>query len=97
MPMYITLFNFTDRAIQNIKDIKKNQKAAVERAEKLGAKLKDNYMTMGEYDGVAICEAPNDEVAVASAIAAASDGAIRTKTLRAFTTEEFIGIVEKLP
>lgn len=97
MPTYIALLNFSDIGIQSIKEVREKQAAAVKRAEALGVKVKSVYMTMGEYDGVAILEAPNDEAAVASAISAASDGSIRTKTLRAFSAEEFAGIVGKLP
>jgi uncharacterized protein with GYD domain len=52
---------------------------------------------MGEYDYVAIGEAPNDEVAVTFALALGSQGDARTMTLKAFTREEFTEIVKKLP
>jgi uncharacterized protein with GYD domain len=52
---------------------------------------------MGEYDIILITESPSDEAAVAGALAASSDGNIRTCTLRAFTQEEFEAIVKKLP
>lgn len=97
MPTYITLINFTDQAIQNIKDLGKLQKEAVKRGEMMGSKVTSLFMTMGEYDAVAICECSGDEAAVAGAIAASMDGNIRTTTLRAFTPEEFGKIVEKLP
>jgi uncharacterized protein with GYD domain len=97
MPTYITLVNFTDQAIQKIKDIGERQKAAVKKGEMLGAKFKGMYMTMGEYDAIAIYECDNDEAAVAGAIAASMDGDIRTKTMKAFTPEEFGKIVEMVP
>jgi uncharacterized protein with GYD domain len=51
---------------------------------------------MGEYDYVAIGEAPSDEVQVAFALALGSKGFVRTTTLKAFTKEEFAKIVKKL-
>ena len=55
------------------------------------------YSVMGEYDYVAIGEAPNDEVAVTFALALGSQGDARTMTLKAFTRDEFTEIVNKLP
>jgi len=96
MPTYITLINFTEKGLQTIKNFQKNQAEAVKNAEGIGGKVKSLYMTMGEYDGVVIGECPDDDTAVAGAIAAAMDGNIRTKTLRAFTPEEFAKIVGRL-
>ena len=52
---------------------------------------------MGEYDYVAIGEFPNDEVAMAFALALASTGNVRTTTLKAFVKDEFAEIVKKMP
>ena len=97
MPTYITLINFTNKGVKAIKDFQKNQAEAVKKAEGIGGRIKSIFMTMGEYDGVVIGECSGDEEAVAGAIAAAMDGNIRTKTMRAFTPEEFGKIVGMLP
>jgi len=52
---------------------------------------------MGEYDYVAIGEAPSDEVATTFSLAIGSLGNVRTTTLKAYTKEEFAAIVKKLP
>jgi uncharacterized protein with GYD domain len=52
---------------------------------------------MGEYDYVAIGEAPNDEAAATFALALGSLGNVKTTTLRAFTKDEFATLVKKLP
>ena len=97
MPIYITLFTFTDKGVQSIKNFKKNHARAVKAAEGMGGKVKSLFITMGEYDGVAIGECSGDEAAVAGAIAAAMEGNIRTTTMRAFTPEEFEKIAGMLP
>ena len=51
---------------------------------------------MGEYDGVVILEAPNDEVVMKTTLATASLGNIRTKTLKAFPHAEGAKIMENL-
>ena len=97
MPTYVSFIKFTDQAMKAIKDVQKAQKKAIEGAEKAGVKMKGLYFLMGEYDLIVITEAPSDEVAVTGSIIASSDGSIRTSTYRAFTNEEFMGIIDKLP
>ena len=52
---------------------------------------------MGEYDYIAIGEAPSDEVQLTFALALGSQGTVRKTTLKAFTKEKFAEIVKKLP
>jgi uncharacterized protein with GYD domain len=61
-----------------------------------GGKLVAGYYTMGEYDGVLILEAPNDEVVTKIILATASLGNIRTKTLKALPHAEGAKIMESL-
>jgi uncharacterized protein with GYD domain len=63
----------------------------------MGGKLTDFFVTMGEYDYVAVGEAPSDEAALAFLLALGSLGNVRTTTLKAFTREQFAAIVGKLP
>jgi uncharacterized protein with GYD domain len=55
------------------------------------------YWTLGSYDLVTIVEAPDDETVTAFALAAGSQGNIRTTTLRAFDQEQFQQILNKTP
>lgn len=97
MPTYVTLCKFTDQGIKAMKDSQETAKEAIQNAEKAGIKVKGHYFLMGEYDVVVITECQNDEAAVASSIMASSGGDLKTSTMRAFTSEEFFGIVDKLP
>ncbi len=47
MPTYITLGHFTDQGIHNVKDSPNREEAFRELCERLGAKVKDAYRTMG--------------------------------------------------
>ena len=49
---------------------------------------------MGEYDAVAITEAPDDTAIAKLALAAAVHGNVRTETMRAFTEEEAFAIAD---
>ena len=97
MPIYIGLYKLTDQGIKNIKDAPQRIEEAFKGWEAMGGKVIGFYSVMGEYDYVAIGEAPNDEVAVTFALALGSQGDARTMTLKAFTREEFTEIVNKLP
>ena len=52
---------------------------------------------MGPYDYVAIAEGPSDEVAMAQLFGLGAAGNVRTITLKAFTKEEFVEVLKKLP
>jgi uncharacterized protein with GYD domain len=52
---------------------------------------------MGEYDYVAIAEAPSDEVAMTFLLGLGSVGNVRTTTLKAFSREQFAEMVKKVP
>ena len=55
------------------------------------------YYTFGEYDVVIIMEAPNDEAVMSLMLKVGSYGNVRTKTLKAFTAEEGMKIINDLP
>ena len=95
MPHYISLVNWTDQGIKNVKDTVKRTRDARALAEKLGGKLQVFY-TLGEYDIVAVTEAPNDDVAMQFLLELGRLGNIRTKTLKAWTEDEAAAVVAKL-
>ena len=97
MPYYITLVNWTDQGVRNIKDSPKRAAAAKAVIEKLGGKWLSFYYTFGQYDMVLISEAPNDDSVMSAALAIGSQGSVRTTTLKAFTEAEAAKLIEKLP
>ena len=60
MPTYISLISFTQKGVESIKDGPKRLDAAKERFRAAGAELKAFYLVTGQYDAVAISEAPDD-------------------------------------
>jgi len=97
MPTYITLYKLTEQGVKDVKNAPKRIKEGIKAFEAMGGKLIGFYLVMGEYDYVAIGEAPNDEAAMIFSLGMGAQGNIRSTTLKAFTTEEFAGFVEKLP
>jgi uncharacterized protein with GYD domain len=94
---YIMLFRFTPQGIQNIKESPARVKAAKKALEDMGAKVKEFYLLMGQYDTAFIVEAPDDETIATAALAVGSLGNVSTETIGAFTEEEFRKMVAALP
>ncbi len=97
MATYINLLRFTQRGIENIKESPARVESARKTYEQLGAKVKDFYCVMGQYDAVLVAEAPDDETIAKIQLALGSLGNVRSETLRAFTEKEYRKIVADLP
>ena len=96
MATFISLVNFTDQGIRNVKDSPDRYEAFRAMAEKMGAKVKGVYYTIGHYDMVMIVEG-NDETAMTAMLKVGSLGNVRTETLRGFSLDEMKKIVAKMP
>jgi uncharacterized protein with GYD domain len=97
MPIWISLVNLTDQGIKNIKHGPERLEEAASRIEEVGGQLLGFYLTMGDYDYVTIVEGPSDEAAMTFLMGMGAAGNIRTKTLKAFTLDEFKDMVKALP
>jgi uncharacterized protein with GYD domain len=93
MATYIMLANWTDQGIRSVKDSPNRLDAAKKALKGLGGDFKTFFMTMGEYDMVAVYEAPDDSVAAKFALQLAGQGNVRTKTLKAFPEADYRKIV----
>ena len=96
MPHYVILWNWTDQGIRTVKDSPDRSASFGAELEKVGGKLVGVYYTMGQYDGVAIVEAPSDETIMSIMLGNASKGNFRSMTLKAFPMSETGKIIERL-
>ena len=96
MATYIVLLNFTDQGIRNVKQTTKRADAVRKVAKKFGVKAKEFFWTLGNYDVVAIFEAPDDASMAAFGLSIGAAGNVRSQTLRAFSKEDMNGILAKL-
>lgn len=96
MPTYVTLFKWTEQGVKDIKSAPARFVASKKLAESMGGKVLGLYVTMGEYDIVAVTEGPDDETASAAVLSIGAQGTVRSTTLRAFTESEFSEIVKKV-
>ena len=97
MATYVMLISYTDAGIQHFKSIGDRLAHARHGAAELGATLEAFYLTMGQYDAVAVVNAPDDETAAKLSLVNAANGRVRIQTLRAFTEDETVQLASQLP
>ena len=97
MPSYLTLGNWTEQGIRNIKGSQDRLDSVKEAAQAAGGRLIFFYMTMGQYDFATVIELPDDEAAARLLLNVGSLGNVRTTTLKAFTEDEYRSVVASLP
>jgi len=96
MVTYIILANWTDQGVRNVKDSPRRLDVAKKALRDMGGDFKCVYLTMGDYDLVAICEASDDAVAARFTMQLGMLGNIRTRTLKAFPEAAYREIVASL-
>ncbi len=96
MATYISLLNFTDQGIRNVKDAPQRFQMFKLMAEKLGVTVKSVYYTIGYYDIVLVLEG-TDEAVTTALLKVSSVGNVRTHTLRGFSVDEMQKRVSAMP
>lgn len=98
MPLYVTLYKFTEQGRRTIKDSPKRVREVTSRLERtLGVKVHHALYTSGRYDLVVVTEAPNEEAANAAALSTMAAGNVVGETLHAYSVDEIEKVVSKLP
>lgn len=96
MPTYIMLANWTEQGVRSIKDSPRRLDSAKKMLKEAGGEFKSFYLTMGDYDMLAVYEAPDDAVAARFVLQVAQLGNIRTRTLKAFPEAAYREIIASL-
>jgi uncharacterized protein with GYD domain len=91
----ISLVNFTDQGIRNVKDSPARNRAFQELCKKNNVTVRGVYYTAGQYDLVVITEG-NEEAITATLLGIGKLGNVRTQSLRAMDLETFQRILEKV-
>lgn len=97
MATYIVLLRFTQQGVNNIKQGADRIDSAKQAFRAMGGEMKTVYAVMGQYDAVAIAEAPDDETMTKISLSLSAQGNVRSETLRAFTEDEYRKIIASLP
>jgi uncharacterized protein with GYD domain len=93
MPTYIALLKWTPQGLKDVKQSPSRLDAARKGFQAAGVTMKDFYMVTGQYDMVAIVEAPDDTTLAQAVLSAAAQGSIVSETCRAFTENEYRQII----
>jgi uncharacterized protein with GYD domain len=95
MPTYVTLSNFTDQGVKDIKNAVKRSEAFKKAAKGAGVTVKELLWTQGQYDVVSIVEGSEEAIA-ALGLSIVSMGNVTGQTLRGFTAAEMEKILAKV-
>ncbi len=88
MPRYVVLYKFTERGRKNARGTVEHARDVRKRDKDRGFEIHGLYWTQGDYDMVAIVEAPTEHAMMASLLAVGGAGNVMSTTLRAFDEEE---------
>ena len=95
MAINVSLVNFTDQGIRNVKDSPKRAQAFRDLCRQQGVQVRELLWTTGTYDMVVIAEG-SDDALTAVLLSVAKLGNIRTQTLRAMDQEAFLRVLDKV-
>ncbi|MEJ8815076.1 GYD domain-containing protein [Variovorax ureilyticus] len=96
MATFISLVNFTDQGIRNVKESPNRAEVFKGLAAKLGLTVKSMYWTSGSYDLVLVTEG-TDQAAMATLLSVGSLGNVRSQTLLAYSADEIKKIIALMP
>ena len=97
MATFITTLHFTEQGVKAARDTCDRAASFKATARKMGVKVTGLYWTLGAFDGVLVCEAPDEETATALLLHLGAQGNVRTQTARAFDAAEMRKILGLLP
>ncbi|HEY3248819.1 MAG TPA: GYD domain-containing protein [bacterium] len=93
MGTYLILLTWTEQGVRSAKDTTKREQAFRAQAEKLGAKVRESWWTMGPYDAFAVIDAPDNATASKLALWMGSQGNVKTLTLPCYSAREIDQVV----
>lgn len=96
MTTYVMLANWTDAGIRDVKASPARLDAAKKALRDVDGEFKSFFLTMGEFDMIAVYEAPDDAVAARFTLQVGQLGNIRTRTLKAFPEAAYREIIASL-
>ncbi len=96
MTTYIMLANWTEQGARKVKESPRRLEIAKRALQEMDGEFKSFFMTMGDYDLVAVYEAPDDAVAARFTLQLGMLGNVRTRTLKAFPEAAYREIVASL-
>jgi uncharacterized protein with GYD domain len=96
MTTYVMLTKWTEQGMRQVKESPKRLDIAKKALKDMGGEFRSFFMTMGDYDIVAVYEAPDDAIAARFTMMLGMLGNVRTTTLKAFPEAAYREIVNSL-
>ena len=90
MPTYIMLSSLSPDGVQTIKNNLSRIREVNREVEQLGATVKAQWATLGEFDFINIVEAPDEKTMARVSLELGSRGTVHYETLAAIPIDEFI-------
>jgi uncharacterized protein with GYD domain len=90
MPTFVMLSTLTPEGVQTIKNNPSRIREVNKEIEQLGATVKAQWATLGQYDFVNIVEAPDETTMARVSLELGSRGTARYESLVAIPVEDFI-------
>lgn len=90
MPTYIMMCTLTPDGVQTVKNNPRRILEVNSEVEQLGASVKAQWATLGEFDFISIVEAPDEKTMARVSLELGSRGTGRYETLAAIPIDEFI-------
>lgn len=90
MPTFIMMCTLTPDGVETVKNNPQRILEVNAEVEQLGAKVKAQWATLGEFDFISIVEAPDEKTIARVSLELGSRGTGRYETLAAIPVDEFI-------
>jgi uncharacterized protein with GYD domain len=91
VPSYVMLSTLTPEGVQTIKNNPNRIREVTREVEQLGATVKAQWATLGQFDFVNVIEAPDEKTIARVSLELGARGTARYETLIAIPIDEFIG------
>ena len=91
MATFVMLTNLTADGVRTLKNNPNSVQEVNKEVEQLGAKVLDQWATLGQYDFVTIVEAPDSETMAKVSVELGSRGTMTSQTLAAMPASELAG------
>lgn len=88
MPTYVMLTNLTADGVRTLKNNPGRVAEVNKEVEQIGAKVLQQYATLGQYDFVTIVEAPDEKTMAKVSVELGSRGTMTSETLTALPADE---------
>lgn len=93
MATYVVLYRFTPEGAKDIRESIKRAGRIRQQNARIGFKIKDVFWLQGDYDMIAIVDAPSEEAMMGAMLNVVGAGNVTSTTMRAFDSTEMSRIL----